>query len=139
VPAVAGAPTEEDDMPRISQATTSEHIELDGVEGHYGELDAYTVGFEIYHRDEDLSPLFVCLPDDRCQARHWGVVLEGSLVFRYADGTEDVIGAGEAYYAPPGHLPLMRADTRVIEFTPSEELAQTMAVVERNLAAMQAG
>lgn len=125
-------------MAKISRDTTSEHLDLDGIEGHWGALDGYTVGFEIYGHDEDPSPLFVGLPDDACQARHWGVVLEGTLVFRYTDGTEDVIEAGEAYYAPPGHLPVFKAGTRIVEFSPSDELEKTMAVVEANIAAMQA-
>ena len=125
-------------MTKISRDTTSEHLDLDGIEGHWGTLDGYTVGFEIYGRDEDPSPLFVGLPDDACQARHWGVVLEGTLVFRYTDGTEDVIEAGEAYYAPPGHLPVFKAGTRIVEFSPTDELEKTMAVVEANIAAMQA-
>src|SRR5580658_10355443 len=40
----------------------------------------------------------------RLPARHWGVVLEGTRVIRYTDNGEDVIEAGDAYYAPPGHL-----------------------------------
>jgi hypothetical protein len=126
-------------MAKISQATTSEHLDLDGIEGHYGPLGDYTVGFESYGRDEDPSPLFTGLPDDACQAPHWGVVLEGTLVFRYTDGSEDVIEAGEAYYAPPGHLPVFKAGTRLVEFSPTGELDQTMAVVMANMEAMQAG
>src|SRR5215831_10956479 len=52
----------------------------------------------------DMAPLFRGLPDDRCQSPHWGIVVKGRLTFTYADG-EDVIEAGEAYYAPPGHTP----------------------------------
>lgn len=123
-------------MSKISPTTTTEHLELDSIEGHYGEIDDFTVGFETYHEDEDPAPLFVGLPDDACQARHWGVVLEGTLVYRYTDGTEDVIEAGEAYYARPGHLPLFKGGTKVIEFSPTTELAETMAVVEKNMADM---
>ncbi len=67
------------------------------------------------------------------------MVLEGTLVFRYADGTEDVIKAGDAYYAPPGHLPVFKAGTKVVEFSPTDELEKTMAVVAANVEAMQAG
>jgi hypothetical protein len=63
-------------------------------------------------------------------------VLRGKLVYRYTDGSIDTITAGEAYYARPGHLPLLFADTEIVEFSPSEELAATMAVVEGNLAAV---
>lgn len=124
-------------MAKISIDTTSDHIEMEGFEGHYGTIDGYTIGFEHYSRDDDPGPLFAGLPDDACQAPHWGVVLEGSLVFRYTDGREDIIDAGEAYYAAPGHLPLFRAGTRVVEFSPTDALNQTIQVVTANLQAMQ--
>ncbi len=43
--------------------------------------------------------------------------------------------AGDAYYAPPGHLPTLYAGTEVVEFSPSDQLQETMAVVEKNMAA----
>jgi hypothetical protein len=44
----------------------------------------------------DFTPLFEGLPGDMCQCPHWGVVLEGSIHLRYADGSEEVTNAGEA-------------------------------------------
>jgi hypothetical protein len=126
-------------MGKISPQTTTKHLDLDGIEAHYGALDGYTVGFQFSAHDEDLAPLFAGLPDNACQARHWGVVLEGTLVIRYRDNSEDVIEAGEAYYAPPGHLPLFEAGTRLIEFTHTDELDNTMAVVTINVDAIHAG
>ena len=126
-------------MGKVSPQTTSRHLDFDGFEGRYGSLDAYTVGFESSAHDEDPAPLFSGLPNNACQARHWGVVLEGTLVIRYTDGSEDVVEAGEAYYAPPGHLPLFQAGTRLIEFSSSDELDKTMAKVMVNVAAIQAG
>ena len=124
-------------MGKISPQTTSKHLDLDGIEAHYSTLDAYTVGFEFSAHDEDPALLFTGLPDNACQARHWGVVLEGTLVIRYTDNSEDVIEAGEAYYAPPGHLPLFKAGTRLIEFSPTHELDKTMAKVMVNVDAIQ--
>ncbi len=126
-------------MGKISPQTTSKHLDVDGIEAHYGALDGYTVGFEFSAHDQDPAPLFTGLPDNACQARHWGVVLEGTLVIRYTDNSEDVIEAGEAYHAPPGHLPLFKAGTRLIEFSPTDELDKTMAVVMINVDAIQAG
>jgi hypothetical protein len=124
-------------MAKISIDTATDHLEVDGFDGHYGVVEGYTVGFEHYRKDDDPAPLFAGLPGDACQCPHWGVVLEGSLVLRYGDGHEDVIEAGEAYYAPAGHRPLFRAGTRVVEFSPSEALAQTLQVVMANVAAVQ--
>jgi hypothetical protein len=42
--------------------------------------------------------------------------------------------AGDAYYARPGHLPLLSAGTSVTEFSPTAELRATMAVIEKNMA-----
>jgi hypothetical protein len=60
----------------------------------------------------------------------------GQITFRWADREETYV-AGDAYYAPPGHLPLITAGTEVVEFSPTADLSETMAVVEKNLAAMQ--
>jgi hypothetical protein len=127
-------------MGRIAKDAITDVFTMDGVfEGRYQEIDDYTVGFETYTADADLAPLFRGLPGDRCQCRHWGVVLKGALIYVNADGTEDVIGPGEAYYVGPGHLPRLTAGTEVVEFSPTAELAETMAVVERNLEAAGAG
>lgn len=58
-------------MGKASKATASEHVELQGFEGHYAEIGGYTVGWESYTEDADLTPLFAGLPDDRCQCEHW--------------------------------------------------------------------
>jgi len=61
-------------------------------------------------------------------------VTEGQLTFRWADHEETYM-SGDAYYAPPGHLPLISAGTSIVEFSPAAELETTMAVVQKNLAA----
>jgi hypothetical protein len=123
-------------MPKITKEDATDTVTLDGYEGHFGELDDYTVGFETYTADADLSELFRGLPDDRCQCPHWGVVLKGRLKFTTLDG-ETVIEAGEAYYVPPGHLPYLYAGTEVVEFSPTAQLQDTLAVVEKNMAAAE--
>jgi hypothetical protein len=125
-------------MGKVSKATAVEHAEAPGFEGHYGEVDGTTIGFEAFSVDQDPAPLFTGLPNDRCQSPHWGYVMKGELTFRYGDGTRDVIGAGEAYYARPDHLPLLTAGTELVEFSPTAELARTLEVVMGNVAAMEA-
>ena len=44
---------------------------------------------------------------------------------------------GDAYYAPPGHIPVVTAGTEMIEFSPTEEYGRTLEVVGQNLEAMQ--
>jgi hypothetical protein len=122
-------------MSKVSKQSAAQHEEAEGFEGHYAELGPYTVGFEAYSVDADLSEMFKGLPDDRCQAEHWGYVLKGKLTFTYGDGTSDVIGAGEAYYAPPGHTPTLSPDTEVVEFSDTGKFKETLEVVMKNMEA----
>ena len=124
-------------MAKIGAQQAAQVETMDGFEGRYQELGGYTVGFEHYTKDDDPAPLFAGLPDDACQCPHWGIVLEGRLVYRFTDGAQDDISAGEAYYARPGHTPLFFAGTRIAEFSSTAELEQTMDIVRRNLSAMQ--
>lgn len=120
-------------MPSANKLTTPIALAEDAIEGRYAELDHYTVGFESYGDDLDPSALFVGLPGDRCQCPHWGFVTSGQITFRWADREETYV-EGDAYYAGPGHLPVMTAGTTLVEFSPTAELEATMAVVERNMA-----
>jgi hypothetical protein len=118
-------------MPKTSKSSASQVESMEGFEGHYEELGGYTAGFEAYGQDADLAPFFEGLPDDRCQCEHWGYVIKGRLGFRFADH-EETYSEGDAYYAPPGHTPILYADSEVVEFSPTEELGRTMEVVTRN-------
>ena len=125
-------------MPSASKVTASEHEAIEGYEGHFEHFDGgWTVGFEAYTADADLAPLFRGLPHDECQCEHMGYVIKGKVGFRSADG-EELFTAGDAYYVGPGHTPVLYAGTEVVEFSPTEELNRTMAVVTRNMEAMEA-
>jgi hypothetical protein len=124
-------------MPKASKETASQVEDMGVMEGRYEQADGYVIGFESFREDADATPLFKGLPDDRCQSPHWGYVFSGRLTFKFADHDE-VYETGDAYYAPPGHIPVVEAGTEVVEFSPAEEYGQTMAVLEKNLAAMQA-
>jgi hypothetical protein len=122
-------------MPSARQDRIPVAFEHPQVEFRYADLgDGYNVGFEYFKVDSDPAPLFRGLPDDRCQCPHWGYVLSGKLTFRFAD-RDEVYEAGDAYYAPPGHLPLPTAGTLVVEFSPKAELAKTEEVIGKNMAA----
>ena len=120
-------------MPSADKMTTPVAVDLPEFQGRYADLDTYSVGFESYPESSDPAALFRGLPDDRCQCPHWGVVQSGQITFRWAD-REETYGAGDAYYAPPGHLPLIAAGTSVVEFSPRDSLQETMAVIGANLA-----
>jgi hypothetical protein len=121
-------------MPSACKVTTPIAVDADEIEGRYAPLDGYTVSFETFKQDADPAPYFVGLPGDRCPCAHWGVVTAGQLTLRWADRDETYV-AGDAYYAPPGHLPLVTAGTSVVEFSLTADLETTMAVVAKNLRA----
>jgi len=127
----------EREMPKVSKETADRVVDAGVMIGRYSELDGYNVGFEHFREDVDVAPLLVGLPDDHCQSPHWGYVVSGRVTFRFAD-REEVYDAGDAYYAPPGHVPVVEAGTEVVEFSPTGEYEKTMAVVAGNLAAMSA-
>ena len=125
-------------MPKASKQSASQVEDMGVMEGRYEELGGYTVGFETFREDADATPLMKGLPDDRCQSPHWGYVVSGSVTFKYAD-RDETYETGDAYYAPPGHIPVITAGTEVIEFSPTESYRQTMQVIGENLGALQAG
>lgn len=125
-------------MPGASRDTASETIVVEGYEGHMQNVEGgYTIAFERYTADADLAPFFKGLPDDRCQCPHWGFVRKGRVTYRFAD-REETFEEGDAYYAPPGHTPILYDGSEIVEFSPTQELMQTMEVVERNMAAANA-
>jgi hypothetical protein len=122
-------------MPKVSRETASETIELEGLEVQLEHLEGgYSVCFESHTADADLAELFRGLPDDRSQLPRWGYVIEGQVAFRFAD-REERYEAGDAYYVPPGHTPIHFAGAEIVEFSPTEALAETIPVVLANLRA----
>jgi hypothetical protein len=127
----------EDTVPSANRISTPVAVDEAEIEGRYAHLGDYTVSFETFKQDVDPAPYFAGLPGDRCACPHWGVVTAGQLTFRWPDHEETYM-AGDAYYAPPGHLPLVTAGTAIVEFSPAAELAATMEVVRKNLAGAEA-
>jgi hypothetical protein len=123
-------------MPKVSKQSAAHVDDLGPMgEDRYEDLDGYTVNFTTLHQEEDLAPLLKGLPDDRCQCPHWGYVFKGTLTWRFADH-EEVYEAGDAYYAPPGHIPVASAGSEFLSFSPTDELQVTMAAIMKNMQAM---
>ena len=72
----------------------------------------------------DMGPVLAGLPGDRCPSPHWGMVLEGALRMRHADGTEELASAGEVYHWPAGHTAVAEEDTVFLEVGPVEPMRQ---------------
>jgi hypothetical protein len=123
-------------MGKTSKDTASKVVDHGPAEDRSEELDGYTVNFVTIRQDSDLTPLLKGLPGDSCQCPHWGYVFVGSLTVRYADH-EDRLAAGDAFYMPPGHVPAAAAGTEFVQFSPTEELAVSLAAMEKNMKALQ--
>lgn len=83
----------------------------------------------------DFTPLFVGLPDDRCQSPHWGQVFEGSITVRYADGREETSRAGDVYYWPAGHTGWTDEGVTFLEFSPTDAIMPVLDHLSKQLAA----
>jgi hypothetical protein len=121
---------------KLSRQGEARVVSMPGFEGRYVEEDGYNFGFESFEQAADFTPLYRGLPDDLCQAHHWGYVIKGRMIFHRPEG-DMAFEEGQAYYVGPGHTAeIGLSGTEVVEFSPSDEYAQTMAVVARNLQSM---
>src|SRR5689334_19402414 len=110
-------------MPKISKNSV-EAQDHGPVEEWGGELDGYTANIVVFRQDMDQSP-------------HWGYVLKGRLTFRVGDH-EEVFEPGDAFYLPPGHVGVANEPgSEFVQFSPSEELKATEAVIMKNMQEMQ--
>ena len=91
------------------------------------------IGYESYLSHFDDTELLKGLPDDRCQCPHWGYLLSGRMIIRYADH-EEVVHAGDVYYMAPGHTMAAEPGTVLIEFSPKEEFRKVTEIAEQNFA-----
>ncbi len=110
---------------------------LGDYEGRMTQFGDYYVNFESIPAGMGGPELFKGLPDDACQSEHWGYLFKGKIRFSYTDGSEDIISAGEAYYARPGHVFEALEDSETVEFSsPKEQFERLLEVVGKNLEAM---
>jgi hypothetical protein len=114
-------------MPSVSPTTAEESISLFGINVWRANFGGYTVCFESHSNDQDLGPFFEGLPDGECLFIRLGYVIEGTVSFRIGDRTE-IYTTGDAYYVPPGHVPIQHAGGRLVEF-PTEPLGEAVGVL----------
>ena len=121
-------------MPSASHSELELREIAPGYSSRFADWGGITVAFEKAHAGQDASAMVRGLPDDRCQAPHWGFLFSGKIVVRFEDHTE-TIEAGQAYYIAPGHAIEFLADSEALEFTPTAALERTFAAIRRNAAA----
>ena len=120
-------------MPSASREELPLQEVVPGYSTRLADWGGITVGFEKAHKGQDASAMLRGLPDDRCQAPHWGYLFSGRIVVDYADRQETIVG-GQAYYIEPGHRLSFEEESEALEFTPTEALEATLAVARRNAA-----
>jgi Cupin domain len=124
-------------MPKVSKEGATQGGDYGPVVDRNEEVEGYRIGFTTFKEDIDATPLLKGLPDDRCQCAHWGYVITGKLTFRFGD-RDETYEAGDAFYAPPGHVPVKhQPGTEIVMFSPAQELRDTEAVMMKNMQAMQ--
>jgi hypothetical protein len=108
-------------------ATLPLEMKADAVETRGVDWGGTTVRAITLPPGTDFRPLLAGLPGDVCACPHWGYVLQGSITIRYADGSEEVTGEGEAYYWPGGHTGWVGADgISFVEFRPTDEITPVL-------------
>jgi hypothetical protein len=135
--AQVGPTKEMSEMPKTSREKAAHVDDLGIAEDRHDALDGYTVDFTEIRQDMDLTPLLKGLPDDLCHCPHWGYVFKGRITVNYADRA-GVFEAGDAFYMSPGHASKAEAGSEFLQFSPTEELAASMAVMMKNMQAMRA-
>jgi len=125
-------------MPKVSKESATGGGDYGPVVDRHELVEGYRIGFTTFREDVDATPLMKGLPDDRCQCPHWGYVITGRLTFSFGD-RDEVFEAGDAFYTPPGHIPIKhQPGTEIVMFSPADELHETEAVLMKNMQAMQA-
>ena len=125
-------------MPKISKDTAPDVEDFGAAIDRGGQLDDYTVDFVTIRESHSLAPLLKGLPGDSCQCPHWGYMLAGKITVSYPDHDE-VYQAGDAFYMTPGHVPAAEEGSEFIQFSPRQQLADTMAAIKANAQQMMAG
>jgi hypothetical protein len=120
-----------EDIPVTMQAPGTTMRGLPG----YGGM---TVAFNEIPAGTDFSPLLQGLKNDSCHCPHWGYVVEGEMLVKYDDGTEETLSTGDVFYLPPGHTARVEKDLKFLDFSPEKELKEVMDHINKKVAAMSA-
>ena len=123
-------------MPKASRESISQVKDFGVAEDRTEDLGGYTVNFVSILKDHDLGPMLAGLPGGHCSCPHWGYVVKGKLTVRYGD-REETIGAGEAFYMPPGHVPAATAGSEIVQFSPTPQLQTVETAIARAMQQMQ--
>lgn len=120
-----------EDIPVTMQAPGTTMRGLPG----YGGM---TVAFNEIPAGTDFSPLLQGLKNDSCHCPHWGYIVQGEMLVKYDDGTEETLSTGDVFYLPPGHTASVEKDLKFLDFSPEKELKEVMDHIAKKVAATSA-
>jgi hypothetical protein len=93
-----------------------------------------TVAFNELPAGTDVTPLLEGLANNSCHCAHWGYIVDGELLVKYDNGTEETLTASDVFYLPPGHTAIVKKDLKIIDFNPEKEFAEVMDHVAKKMA-----
>jgi hypothetical protein len=123
-------------VPKVSKQSATTVKNFGVAEDRSADVDGYTINFVSILQTHDLAPMLKALPGGNCSCPHWGYVLKGRVIVRYADH-EEVLEAGDAFYMAPGHAPEAEAGTELVQFSPAKEFADVEAAIVKTIQAGQ--
>jgi hypothetical protein len=103
-------------MTIVTKKSASVELKEGPIEVRAKSVDGWNVAFEKWP-PADYAPLFHGLPGDACLAAHYGYCLKGKARCRYADGSVELVEAGQAYVLRPGHTFEVLEEFENVEFT----------------------
>ena len=92
-----------------------------------------TVAFNELPAGTDFAPLLQGLKNNSCHCPHWGYMVEGELLVKYDDGTEETLTTGDIFYLPPGHTAMVTKDMKFLDFSPEKELNEVMDHIAKKM------
>ena len=118
-----------DNIPIVMQSADSIMRNIEG----YGGM---TIAYNELPKGTDFSPLLEGLKNNSCHCPHWGYIVKGQMTLHYDNGEDEVVKAGDVFYAPAGHTGKIDEDIAVIEFSPEKEYMEVMTHIGKKMQAM---
>lgn len=97
-----------------------------------------TAAFNELPAGTDISPLLQGLKNNSCHCPHWGYIVEGAILIKYDNGTEELLTAGDVFYLPPGHTGIVEKDLKILDFSPEKELNEVMTHIAKRMEQLNA-
>jgi quercetin dioxygenase-like cupin family protein len=60
-------------------------------------------------------------------------MIEGQLLVKYDDGSEEMLTPGDVFYMPPGHTAVVIKDMKFLDFSPEKELDVVLDHIAKKL------